>query len=174
MFDKLTLDTKIDDLDISVRAYNVLKNMNIKTVADLIQCTEKQLMRERNFGRRSLNELKFMLAMHGYELGMALPVPDEITVLTERVEELEAALMDLSKKLVQQNANHEKLVKLHNEAARAVARLEDSWAGRPLRDQFAMAALPVAAKAEGRLLSDDIARMAYELADSMMEEREAE
>lgn len=41
-----------------------------------------------------------------------------------------------------------------------------------LRDEFAMAALPVAAKAEGRLLSDDIARMAYELADAMMLARE--
>lgn len=42
-----------------------------------------------------------------------------------------------------------------------------------VRDQFAMAALPVAAKAEGRLLSDDIARMAYELADAMLKAREA-
>lgn len=172
MFDRLTLDTKIDDLDISVRAYNVLKNMNIKTVADLIQCTEKQLMRERNFGRRSLNELKFMLAMHGYELGMALPVPDEITVLTERVEELEAALMDLSKKLVQQNANHEKLVKLHNEAARAVARLEDSWVGRPLRDQFAMAALPALIQNKGIQTTDVAAEHAYAMADAMLAERE--
>ena len=43
-----------------------------------------------------------------------------------------------------------------------------------LRDEFAMAALPIAAKAEGRLLSDDIARMAYELADAMLLAREAE
>ena len=116
-----------------------------------------------------------MLAMHGYELGMALPVPDEIPVLTERVEELEAALMDLSKKLVQQNANHEKLVKLHNEAARAVARLEDSWAGRPLRDQFAMAALTGLLSSAGTIgTREGYCRGAYEYADAMMEEREAE
>jgi DNA-directed RNA polymerase subunit alpha len=53
-----------------VRAYNCLKNANIKTIADLVQKTENEMLRTKNFGRRSLNEIKDILSSMGLHLGM--------------------------------------------------------------------------------------------------------
>jgi DNA-directed RNA polymerase subunit alpha len=60
----------IDELELSVRAYNCLKNANIKTIADLVQKTENEMLRTKNFGRRSLNEIKDILNSMGLHLGM--------------------------------------------------------------------------------------------------------
>jgi DNA-directed RNA polymerase subunit alpha len=60
----------IDELELSVRAYNCLKNANIKTIADLVQKTENEMLRTKNFGRRSLNEIKDILSSMGLHLGM--------------------------------------------------------------------------------------------------------
>jgi DNA-directed RNA polymerase subunit alpha len=62
----------IDELELSVRAYNCLKNANIKTIADLVQKTENEMLRTKNFGRRSLNEIKDILSSMGLHLGMRL------------------------------------------------------------------------------------------------------
>ena len=64
------LRKNIDELELSVRAYNCLKNANIKTIADLVQKTENEMLRTKNFGRRSLNEIKDILGTMGLHLGM--------------------------------------------------------------------------------------------------------
>lgn len=60
------------DLELSVRASNCLKNADIRTVGDLIQKTEVELLKTKNFGRKSLNEIKTVLANMGLSLGMEL------------------------------------------------------------------------------------------------------
>lgn len=60
----------VDELELSVRSYNCLKNANIKTIADLVQKTEQEMLRTKNFGRKSLNEIKEILHGMGLRLGM--------------------------------------------------------------------------------------------------------
>jgi DNA-directed RNA polymerase subunit alpha len=60
----------VEDLELSVRSYNCLKNANIKTIADLVQKTEQEMLRTKNFGRKSLNEIKEILHGMGLRLGM--------------------------------------------------------------------------------------------------------
>ncbi|RMG48170.1 MAG: DNA-directed RNA polymerase subunit alpha [Acidobacteria bacterium] len=64
------LDRSIDELDLSVRSYNCLKNAGIETIRDLVQRTEAELLKTKNFGRKSLNEIKELLADMGLSLGM--------------------------------------------------------------------------------------------------------
>ncbi|MFZ5995998.1 MAG: DNA-directed RNA polymerase subunit alpha [Nitrospirota bacterium] len=60
----------IDELELSVRAYNCLKNANIKTLGDLVQRTEHEMLKTKNFGRKSLNEIKDILTSMGLSFGM--------------------------------------------------------------------------------------------------------
>jgi DNA-directed RNA polymerase subunit alpha len=60
----------VDELELSVRSYNCLKNANIKTIADLVQKTEHEMLKTKNFGRKSLNEIKDILHSMGLRLGM--------------------------------------------------------------------------------------------------------
>lgn len=60
----------VEDLELSVRSYNCLKNANIKTIADLVQKTEQEMLRTKNFGRKSLNEIKEILRAMGLRFGM--------------------------------------------------------------------------------------------------------
>jgi DNA-directed RNA polymerase subunit alpha len=60
----------VEELELSVRSYNCLKNANIKTIADLVQKTEQEMLRTKNFGRKSLNEIKEILHSMGLRLGM--------------------------------------------------------------------------------------------------------
>ena len=62
----------VNELELSVRAANCLKNANIKTIADLVQKTEMEMLKTKNFGKKSLNEIKEMLAEMGLGLGMKL------------------------------------------------------------------------------------------------------
>lgn len=64
------LDRSVDDLELSVRSYNCLKNSNIKTIRDLIQRTERGMLATKNFGRISLQEIKMMLNSMGLDFGM--------------------------------------------------------------------------------------------------------
>jgi DNA-directed RNA polymerase subunit alpha len=69
----------VNELELSVRAANCLKNANIKTIADLVQKTEMEMLKTKNFGKKSLNEIKEILAEMGLGLGMkldALPSSD--------------------------------------------------------------------------------------------------
>ncbi|MCI0525916.1 MAG: DNA-directed RNA polymerase subunit alpha, partial [Nitrospira sp.] len=62
----------VNELELSVRAANCLKNANIKTIADLVQRTEAEMLKTKNFGRKSLNEIKEILSEMGLSLGMKL------------------------------------------------------------------------------------------------------
>ncbi len=64
------LNRSVDELELSVRSYNCLKNANIQTIADLVQKTEAEMLRTKNFGRKSLNEIKEILTSMGLTFGM--------------------------------------------------------------------------------------------------------
>jgi len=66
------LDTPISDFELSVRARNCLKKMNIRTLGDLLRTTEAELLAYKNFGETSLQEIKAMLAQKGLRLGQAV------------------------------------------------------------------------------------------------------
>ncbi|HXF43006.1 MAG TPA: DNA-directed RNA polymerase subunit alpha [Pyrinomonadaceae bacterium] len=64
------LDKSVDELDLSVRAYNCLKNADIRTIRDLVRRTEKEMLHTKNFGKKSLNEIKDLLHGMGLDFGM--------------------------------------------------------------------------------------------------------
>jgi DNA-directed RNA polymerase subunit alpha len=66
------LSKSVEELELSVRSYNCLKNANIKTIGELVQKTESEMLKTKNFGRKSLNEIKEILANMGLGLGMTL------------------------------------------------------------------------------------------------------
>ena len=66
------LDKSVEELELSVRSYNCLKNANIRTLRELVQKTEPEMLRTKNFGRKSLNEIKEILLGLGLNLGMRL------------------------------------------------------------------------------------------------------
>ncbi|MCP1200702.1 DNA-directed RNA polymerase subunit alpha [Notoacmeibacter sp. MSK16QG-6] len=80
---------KVDELELSVRSANCLKNDNIVYIGDLIQKTEAEMLRTPNFGRKSLNEIKEVLASMGLHLGMEVPdwPPENIDELAKRYED---------------------------------------------------------------------------------------
>lgn len=69
------LDKSVEELELSVRSYNCLKNANIRTIRELVQKTEPEMLKTKNFGRKSLNEIKEILASMGLSLGMKLDQP---------------------------------------------------------------------------------------------------
>mgnify|MGYP001025229053 CR=1 FL=1 len=80
---------KVEELELSVRSANCLKNDNIVYIGDLVQKTEAEMLRTPNFGRKSLNEIKEVLAKMGIHLGMDTPgwPPENIEELIRRVDE---------------------------------------------------------------------------------------
>jgi DNA-directed RNA polymerase subunit alpha len=66
------LNRSVEELELSVRSYNCLKNANIQTIGELVQKTEAEMLRTKNFGRKSLNEIKEILANMGLSLGMRI------------------------------------------------------------------------------------------------------
>ncbi|VBB68575.1 DNA-directed RNA polymerase alpha subunit [invertebrate metagenome] len=80
---------KVDELELSVRSANCLKNDNIIYIGDLVQKTETEMLRTPNFGRKSLNEIKEVLAQMGLHLGMDVSnwPPDNIEELAKKLEE---------------------------------------------------------------------------------------
>jgi len=80
---------KVDELELSVRSANCLKNDNIVYIGDLVQKTEQEMLRTPNFGRKSLNEIKEVLGSMGLGLGMTIPgwPPENIEDLARKLEE---------------------------------------------------------------------------------------
>jgi DNA-directed RNA polymerase subunit alpha len=80
---------KVDELELSVRSANCLKNDNIVYIGDLVQKTEQEMLRTPNFGRKSLNEIKEVLTTMGLGLGMAVTgwPPENIEDLAKKLEE---------------------------------------------------------------------------------------
>jgi DNA-directed RNA polymerase subunit alpha len=66
------LSKSVDEMELSVRSYNCLKNANIRTIGELVQKTEAEMLKTKNFGRKSLNEIKEILSNMGLSLGMKL------------------------------------------------------------------------------------------------------
>ncbi len=64
------LDKSVEELELSVRSYNCLKNANIRTIRELVLKTEAEMLKTKNFGRKSLNEIKEILHTMGLSLGM--------------------------------------------------------------------------------------------------------
>ncbi|MCB1042557.1 MAG: DNA-directed RNA polymerase subunit alpha [Acidobacteria bacterium] len=64
------LERSVDELELSVRSHNCLKNANIRTIGELVQKTESEILKTKNFGRKSLNEIKEILQQMGLTLGM--------------------------------------------------------------------------------------------------------
>jgi DNA-directed RNA polymerase subunit alpha len=92
------LDRSVEELELSVRSYNCLKNANIQTIRELVVRSEPEMLKTKNFGRKSLNEIKDILTRMGLSLGMkfdehgriiwpplpsqtAPPTPEETTTL---------------------------------------------------------------------------------------------
>ena len=75
----------VDELELSVRASNCLKTANIRTIADLVQKTEAELLKTKNFGKKSLNEIKTILGEMGLALGLRLE-PEELERLRAQYE----------------------------------------------------------------------------------------
>ena len=80
---------KVDELELSVRSMNCLKNDNIVYIGDLVQKTEPEMLRTPNFGRKSLNEIEEVLYSMSLYLGMEIPYcpPDNIEQLSNKLEE---------------------------------------------------------------------------------------
>jgi len=80
---------KVDELELSVRSMNCLKNDNIVYIGDLVQKTEPEMLRTPNFGRKSLNEIKEVLSSMSLYLGMEIPnwPPDNIAELSKKLED---------------------------------------------------------------------------------------
>ena len=81
---------KVDELELSVRSMNCLKNDNIIYIGDLVQKTEPEMLRTPNFGRKSLNEIKEVLNSMSLYLGMEIPnwPPENIAELSKKLEEI--------------------------------------------------------------------------------------
>jgi len=100
------LDTAVSDFELSVRARNCLKQMNIHTLGDLLKITEQEMLGYKNFGETSLNEIKAMLRLKGLHLGQASDQPTQapqeamrkiaanasVEVLSKPVSELELSV----------------------------------------------------------------------------------
>src|ERR1700716_1357064 len=83
------LDRSVEELELSVRSYNCLKNANIQTIRELVQKSENEMLKTKNFGRKSLNEIKDILVKMGLSLGMKFdehgriiwpPLPSQTTM----------------------------------------------------------------------------------------------
>jgi DNA-directed RNA polymerase subunit alpha len=66
----------VEELELSVRSYNCLKNANIQTIAELVTKSDGEMLKTRNFGRKSLNEIKEILEQMGLHLGMKVEEED--------------------------------------------------------------------------------------------------
>jgi len=76
------LNRSVEELELSVRSYNCLKNANIQTIGELVQKTEAEMLRTKNFGRKSLNEIKEILSSMGLSLGMKVDAQGHLVAPT--------------------------------------------------------------------------------------------
>ncbi|MDH5678851.1 MAG: DNA-directed RNA polymerase subunit alpha [Nitrospinota bacterium] len=80
----LSLRKSVDELELSVRSFNCLKNANIKSIFELVKKTDQDMLKTRNFGRKSLNEIKEILEEMGLSLGMNVEnYRDELTAIEQ-------------------------------------------------------------------------------------------
>jgi len=90
------LSRSVEELELSVRSYNCLKNANIQTLDELVQKTDGEMLRTRNFGRKSLNEIKETLEDMGLHLGVKLEADDlKQIALSRKKKEVEVEAVDI-------------------------------------------------------------------------------
>jgi DNA-directed RNA polymerase subunit alpha len=90
------LARSVEELELSVRSYNCLKNANIQTLDELVQKTDSEMLRTRNFGRKSLNEIKETLEDMGLHLGVKLEADDlKQIALSRKKKEVEVEAVDI-------------------------------------------------------------------------------
>jgi DNA-directed RNA polymerase subunit alpha len=90
------LARSVEELELSVRSYNCLKNANIQTLDELVQKTDSEMLRTRNFGRKSLNEIKETLEDMGLHLGVKLEADDlKQIALSRKKKEVEVEAVDV-------------------------------------------------------------------------------
>ena len=90
------LSRSVEELELSVRSYNCLKNANIQTLDELVQKTDGEMLRTRNFGRKSLNEIKETLEDMGLHLGVKLEADDlKQIALSRKKKEVEVEAVDV-------------------------------------------------------------------------------
>jgi DNA-directed RNA polymerase subunit alpha len=90
------LSRSVEELELSVRSYNCLKNANIQTLDELVQKTDSEMLRTRNFGRKSLNEIKETLEDMGLHLGVKLEADDlKQIALSRKKKEVEVEAVDI-------------------------------------------------------------------------------
>jgi DNA-directed RNA polymerase subunit alpha len=89
------LNRSVEELELSVRSYNCLKNANIQSIGDLVQKTEAEMLRTKNFGRKSLNEIKEILGNLGLGFGMKIDATGPFGHAAARIEYGMADLGDL-------------------------------------------------------------------------------
>ncbi len=82
------LNKKVDELELSVRSANCLQNANIKYIGELVQKSESEMLKTKNFGRKSLNEIKEILSEMGLSLGMKIEGWSTPTVEHDTVKEI--------------------------------------------------------------------------------------
>jgi len=82
------LGKSVDELELSVRSYNCLKNANIRTISELVQKSEAEMLKTKNFGRKSLNEIKEILTLMNLNLGMHLDENGKPDVSASSVEHM--------------------------------------------------------------------------------------
>jgi DNA-directed RNA polymerase subunit alpha len=82
----------VDELELSVRSYNCLKAANIRTVAELVQKNETEILKYRNFGRKSLVEIKELLEKLGLSLGITIEDEEILKKAEERLAKREAEM----------------------------------------------------------------------------------
>ncbi len=88
----------VDDLELTIRSQNCLRNAGIVTVGDLVQHTERDLLCIYNFGRRSLNDVKDGLARNGFSLKAELPTNEKLRAdLTKARAEIERLQQEISR-----------------------------------------------------------------------------
>ena len=88
------LNRSVEELELSVRSYNCLKNANIQTIGDLVQKTEAEMLRTKNFGRKSLNEIKEILGNLGLGFGMKIDAQGRLVVPPPRLRCRDSATME--------------------------------------------------------------------------------
>ena len=90
------LAKSVEELELSVRSYNCLKNANIQTISELVQKTDGEMLRTRNFGRKSLNEIKEILDNMELHLGVKLEAEDikQITQQAKKKKEVEVEVVE--------------------------------------------------------------------------------
>lgn len=118
----ILLDTPVTDFELSVRARNCLRKMNIRTLGDLLKTSEENLLSYKNFGETSLEEIKVMLARKGLRLGQA----SEDLAHARRLEMVRAAAPNVPESVLNQSVED---LELSVRAARALERLNITTVG---------------------------------------------